>query len=90
MTKGEKWRRFFVEQGWLKDDVIRGGENDALEIVLRCGGGSDRGACRTIDSALVMPEADMLCFEDGPCTVFFHWDDIILVRRQEAKKRKWL
>jgi hypothetical protein len=44
-----------------------------------------------IDSALILSEFDILCFETRTGTVFFQWDDILQVRVEiESKKRGWL
>ena len=45
----------------------------------------------TTDSALVMNELDLLCFEDKSGTVFFDWEDIIQVKLVPAGSHKgWL
>ncbi len=90
-TKGEKWRHLFEAKGWLNADVVRAREGDKLDITIRgCCGSPDRSSV-TIDSALIMPELDMLCYEDTKGTVFFDWEDIIQVRLAPAAKKKgWL
>ncbi|MBU8934150.1 MAG: hypothetical protein KOO62_09095 [candidate division Zixibacteria bacterium] len=91
MTKGEKWRKLFESKGWLNENVIRGQDNDSLDITIRgCCGSPERNTV-TIDSALIMPELDMLCYEDGKGTVYFNWEDIVQVRQMPASKKKgWL
>lgn len=91
MTKGDKWKQLFINKGWLKDDVINGGEGETLRIAIPKPDGRVVGELITIDSALHMPEEDLLCYEDGPSSVIFQWDDIVQVRIEHGgKKRKWL
>lgn len=91
MAKGEKWKRFFEHKGWINNDVISGGEGEKLAIAIRQDG-VDRGMKEAaIDSALILGEFDILCFETRTGTVFFQWDDILQVRVEiESKKRGWL
>jgi hypothetical protein len=91
MSKGDKWKRLFINKGWLKDDVINGGEGETLRIAIPKPDGRVVGELITIDSALHMPDEDVLCYEDGPSSVIFQWDDIVQVRIEHGgKKKKWL
>jgi hypothetical protein len=91
MTKGEKWKRFFEHKGWIANDVISAGEGERL-IICVCHsevGGSSKESM--IDSALILPEFDILCYETRTGTVFFQWDDILQVKLEvDGKKRGWL
>jgi len=91
MTKGEKWKRLFETKGWINENVVRGNEKFSLNIIIAGSCDSpDRGSVCT-DSALIMPELDLLCFEDRQGSVFFDWEDILQVRMVPASKRKgWL
>jgi len=90
MTKGEKWKRFFEHRGWINDDVISGKKGEKVIISVCPGGGPDRKT-ETIDSALILKDFDILCYETRTGTVFFQWDDITQVKLEEAgKKRGWL
>ena len=90
MTRGEKWIRLFTDKGWLVDDVISGGEKEKLKISIRSCEGEGRKAT-VIDSALVMKDYDILCYESSGGTVFFQWDDIVQVRLEEdSGKKGWL
>lgn len=91
MTKGEKWKKFFSDKGWLKDDVISAGDNDTLKISIRRGNSLDDQRAEPIESALMLEDYDILCYETRNGTVFFQWDDIMQVKLEEdKKKRKWL
>lgn len=91
MTKGEKWKRFFEHKGWITNDVISGGDGEKLAISI-CQVGVEGGTKEAaIDSALILDEFDILCYETRTGTVFFQWDDILRVRVEiESKKRGWL
>lgn len=91
MTKGEKWKKFFEAKGWLKDDVITAGDNERLKISIRRGNAPDDQRGEPIESALILKDYDILCYETRNGTVFFQWDDILQVKLEEdTKKRKWL
>ena len=87
MTKGQSWKRFLEEKGWLVNDVIKGLEDEKLSICLHKGSGGD-GSTIVIDSALVMNEHDILCYEKPTGTVFFHWDDIMQISVEYGKKKR--
>ena len=92
MTKGEKWQKLFNDKGWIQNDVISGGENEELKIFINFGDVSVDGKNRFIDSAMIMDDNDMLCYEGPAGTSFFLWYDIVLVLVEEAgrkKKRLW-
>ena len=91
MTRGEKWMKLFSDKGWLKNDVISGSEGDRLKITVRIGGDSSGVKTTTIESALILKDCDILCFELPSGTVYFQWDDIISVKQEFDKKKKgWL
>lgn len=91
MTRGERWKKFFTSKGWLKGDVIAGGENEVLKISIRRAAESEPREYWTFETALVVEEAGILCSEYRAGTVFFQWDDIVQVRLEEdRKKSKWL
>lgn len=91
MTRGEKWKKFLADKGWLVNDVISGGENETLKISI-CESGFAEGRKPTVvDSALVMKDYDILCYESPSGTVFFQWDDIMQIKLEiDKKKRGWL
>ena len=92
MTKGEKWQKLFNDKGWIKNNVISAGENEAIKIFINFGDVSMEGKNRFIDSAMILDDMNILCY-DGPAgTAFFQWDDIVQVLVEEAgrkKKRLW-
>lgn len=91
MTRGDKWKQLFEKKGWLKDDVINGGEGEKLHISIPKPSGKVVGELITIDSALHLPDEDLLCYEEGSSSVIFQWDDIVQVRIEfGGEKRKWL
>ncbi|MFH2036404.1 MAG: hypothetical protein ABIJ45_08375 [Candidatus Zixiibacteriota bacterium] len=91
LQRGEKWLRFFSEKGWLKNDVLSGGESDKLKITVRIGGDSSGIKSTTIESALYQKDLDILCYETPGGTVYFQWDDIITVQQViDNKKKGWL
>ena len=51
MTRGEKWKRFFEEKSWIKNDVISGGEDGSLQIVIPRTSCMDDPKFDSIDSA---------------------------------------
>jgi hypothetical protein len=91
MTKGERWKSFFEHKGWIKNDVISGGEGEKLNIsICPCRSAPDSMEAM-IDSALILKDFDLLCHETRTGTVYFQWDDIVQVKVEiEAKKRGWL
>lgn len=89
MTRGENWKAFFESKGWIKDDVISGGENDTLKISIRCAGESEDRGDSVCETALVVNEGEILCHESRSGTIFFQWEDIVRVKLEE-KKRSWL
>ncbi|RKX26647.1 MAG: hypothetical protein DRP45_03000 [Candidatus Zixiibacteriota bacterium] len=91
MSRGERWRRFFSEKGWIVNDVISGDKENVLQISLCCGYDSTAGKPATFEKALILHEFDILCYESPNGTVFFQWDDIAQVTLAEKKaKRGWL
>jgi hypothetical protein len=91
MTKGEKWKRFFEHKGWITDDVISAGEKEKLVICVCSSEATGNSKESMINSAMILPEFDILCYETRTGTVFFQWDDIRQVRLEvDAKKRGWL
>jgi hypothetical protein len=91
MTKGEKWKNFFEHKGWIVNDVITAGEGEKLVIFVRQGGEAGVSKDTGIDSALLLREFDILCYETRTGTVFFQWDDITHVKLDvESRKRGWL
>jgi hypothetical protein len=91
VTKGEKWKRFFEHKGWIADDVISGGKGRKLIISICQGGTSGDRKDEKIESALILKDLDILCYETRTGTVFFQWDDITQVKLEvEGKKRGWL
>ena len=91
MTKEAKWRRLFESKGWINDDVIRCKDEGKLRITIAGCGSSPEHHSVITDSAMVLPELDMLCYEDKRGTVFFLWEDIVQVRLEpSAKSKGWL
>jgi hypothetical protein len=89
MTRGEKWKEFFASKGWIKDDVICGGESEVLRISIRGGRDPDDRVDSVCDSALILHGGDILCHESRNGTIFFQWDDIVRVKLED-KKKGWL
>jgi hypothetical protein len=89
MTKGQSWKRFLEDKGWLVNDVIKGQDDEKLCICLQKGSGGD-GTTIVIDTALVMKDYDILCYEKSTGTVFFHWDDIMQISVEFGKKKRHL
>ena len=91
MTKGEIWKRFFENKGWLKNDVIAGDEKEILRISLSCTNASGSPEDITCETALILKEEGILCHETKTGTVFFQWDDIIQVKVDDRdRKKSWL
>lgn len=91
MTRGERWQKFFESKGWLKGDVISGGDNETLKILVCKTAESDPREYWTFDTALVLEQEGILCSEYRSGTVFFQWEDILQVRLEyDRKKGKWL
>jgi len=91
MTKGERWKQFFETRGWVKNDVISGSENETLKITLKSATGTSDKDEATCDRALITPIEGILCHETRTGTVFFQWDDIIMVKVDDATRKKgWL
>ena len=90
-SKAEKWKRLFESKGWLVNDVVAGREGHKLRITIAGCCDSPERSSMTVDTALVIPELDLLCFDDAGGTVFFDWEDIVQVRLVPPRKRKgWL
>lgn len=91
MTREEKWRKLFESRGWIHDDIVRCGDDGTLKITIVAGHGSPEHHSVTTESAMILPESEMLCCEDKKGTLFFHWEDIVAVRLEPAAKSKgWL
>jgi len=91
MTKGDRWRELFQSKGWIKDDVVTGGEDFKISMVIAgCCDSPDR-CYKRIDSAMLLPGLDILCYEEPKGTVFFQWDDLVQVRLEPSSGKKgWL
>lgn len=91
MTKGEKWKAFFEHKGWIADDVISGGDGEKIIISICQGSLTINQKEAAIESALILKDLDILCYETRTGTVFFQWDDIVQVKLEvDGKKRGWL
>jgi len=90
MTRGENWKRFFTSRGWIADNVICGREDETLRISIRGGRDSEDRIDSVCDSALILDDGDILCHETRSGTVFFQWDDILSVKLEDGKKKRWL
>ncbi len=90
MTRGDRWKKFFQEKGWIDDDVIRGQDGAKLAVsVGRCDP-EGRGSC-TYETGIYLKDRDILCTETRSGTVFFQWDDIVQVVLEDPKQKKgWL
>jgi len=91
MTRGERWKRFIVNRGWLNGDIVEGKENQILKISICCGSSPTDGRLATFERAMVLEDEDILCYESGTGEVFFQWEDIVQIKIEEPrKKRGWL
>jgi hypothetical protein len=89
--RGERWKKFFNDRGWIKNDVISGGEGEVLKIAIRESAVSEGRKPVIIESALILDDYDILCYESPSGSVFFQWNDILQVKLEtEKQKRGWL
>lgn len=87
MNRGDNWKRLLTDKGWLVENIIRGKEGETLRIMIRSSG---QNKLATYDSALIMPEYDMLCVEEADGSILFHWEDIVQIKVEyDKKKRGW-
>jgi len=88
MTRGERWKRFLEDKGWVENDVIRGKDGETLRITICSCAEPGKTAGTTFDEVLIMPEYDLLCGELPSGSVVFQWDDIAHVRIEAPPKKK--
>lgn len=91
MSKADTWKHFFEQKGWIDNDVISGGEGEKLVFCV-CNSSAPGGFTESMtEKALVLPGFDILCCETRTGSVFFQWEDIVMVRLEvDHKKKGWL
>jgi len=91
MTRGEKWKQFFAEKGWIKNGIVEGSDSEKIILAVQTAGDAFGRKCAVVEKALVLEDQDILCYECSSGTVYFQWDDIVQVRQEpKAAKKGWL
>lgn len=88
MTRGELFKRFLKDKGWLENDVIRGREGETIKITINSCAEPGKTVGTTFDEVLIMGDYELLCGELATGSVVFGWDDIAHVRIEHAPKKK--
>ena len=88
MTRGELFKRFLKDKGWINNDVIRGKDDETVKITINSCAEAGKTGGTTFDEVLIMGDYELLCGELATGSVVFHWDDIAHVRIEHATKKK--
>jgi len=91
MSKGERWKKFVHGQSWVQNNIVTAGEDKEITIFITLGDITSDRKSTSIDSAMIMDDGDILCYEGPNGTAFFQWDDIIQIKVDQVNKKKgWL
>lgn len=88
MTRGELFKRFLNDKGWINNDVIRGKGGETVKITINSCAEAGKTGGATFDEVLIMGDYELLCGELATGSVVFHWDDIAHVKIEHASKKK--